>query len=123
MYCAFAKSERALTGVTTRFHALQSESARKHAEQQFQNLQKDEEWKEKNCRLCPHCKKCVYRVDGCDSMTCGRDAADKGGGNRQDGCDRKFNWRRAKPYKRGADRMHLPKGLDEVDLELAKEMR
>jgi hypothetical protein len=25
----------------------------------------------------------VYKSDGCDSMTCGRDAADKGGGNRQ----------------------------------------
>ena len=95
----------------------------KHAEQQFQNLQKDEEWKEQNCRLCPHCNKCVYKVDGCDTMTCGRDAADKGGGNRQDGCGKKFNWEReAKPYKRGHDRLHLPRELSEVDLELAKEI-
>lgn len=34
-------------------------------------------------RLCPHCNKTVYRTDGCASMTCGRDASDKGGGNRQ----------------------------------------
>ena len=101
--------------------ATETRQALKEAESAFKDLQKDEAWKEQHCRLCPHCKKCVYRVDGCDSMTCGRDAADKGGGNRQDGCGKKFNWKRAKPYRRGADRMHLPKGLDEVDLELAKE--
>lgn len=49
----------------------------------FKDLEADEAWKEANCKLCPHCGKTVYRVDGCSSMTCGRDAADKGGGNRQ----------------------------------------
>ena len=102
--------------------AMKAVEALKHAEQQFKNLQQDEAWKEKNCRLCPHCKKVVYRVDGCSSMTCGRDAADKGGGNRQDGCGKKFNWDQAKRYKRGADKAHLPKELKDVDMRLAKEI-
>ena len=102
--------------------AMKAVEALKHAEQQFKNLQQDEAWKEKNCRLCPHCKKVVYRVDGCSSMTCGRDAADKGGGNRQDGCGKKFNWNQAKRYKRGADKAHLPKELKDVDMRLAKEI-
>ena len=55
-------------------------------------------------------------------MTCGRDAADKGGGNRQDGCGKKFNWDQAKRYKRGADKAHLPKELKDVDMRLAKEI-
>ena len=54
-------------------------------------------------------------------MTCGRDAADKGGGNKQDGCGRKFNWKRAKPYRRGADRARLPRTLADVDPQHAHE--
>ena len=49
-------------------------------------------------------------------MTCGRDAQDKGGGNRQDGCGKGFNWDRAKPYKKGDDLSNLPKALRDVDL-------
>lgn len=48
-------------------------------------------------------------------MTCGRDAADKGGGNQQDGCGQSFNWRTAKKYVRANDKAHLPKSLDDVD--------
>ncbi len=40
-------------------------------------------WKAKNLRLCPHCGRPVERIDGCNSMVCGRDAQDKGGGNLQ----------------------------------------
>ena len=38
-------------------------------------------------------------------MTCGRDAADKGGGNRQDGCGQGFRWNDAPPYR------HAPPAL------------
>jgi hypothetical protein len=31
----------------------------------------------------PNCGKVVYKPDGCDKMICGRDADDKGGGNKQ----------------------------------------
>lgn len=98
-------------------------AAVKAAERRFKDLQRDEVWKEQHCRLCPHCNKVVYRVDGCSSMTCGRDAADKGGGNKQDGCGRSFSWNRAKKYKRGADRAHLPKSLADVDPEHAHDAR
>lgn len=54
-------------------------------------------------------------MDGCDAMTCGRDAADKGGGNQQDGCGQRFDWSRAQRYKRGDDKAQLPRGLDSVD--------
>jgi hypothetical protein len=33
----------------------------------------------------PNCGKVVYKPDGCDKMICGRDADDKGGGNKQVG--------------------------------------
>eukprot|EP00658_Telonema_sp_P-2_P013745 TRINITY_DN15211_c0_g1_i2.p1 TRINITY_DN15211_c0_g1~~TRINITY_DN15211_c0_g1_i2.p1 ORF type:complete len:475 (+),score=122.53 TRINITY_DN15211_c0_g1_i2:119-1543(+) len=85
------------------------------AMKRFEQLQADEQWKESNCRLCPHCARTCFKVDGCDSMTCGRDAADKGGGNQQDGCGKTFTWTRAKPYQRGVDHAHLPKSVDDVD--------
>lgn len=72
-------------------------------------------------RSCPHCGKTVYKVDGCDAMTCGRDASDKGGGNKQDGCGKRFNWKRdAKPYVRdGGDKANLPKSIKDVDPDAA----
>jgi hypothetical protein len=48
-----------------------------------EELVRDEAWKAERLRLCPHCQRPVEKVDGCDSMICGRDAEDKGGGNRQ----------------------------------------
>ncbi len=51
----------------------------------LEDLHADERWKEQHCRHCPHCGKLVNHVDGCDSMVCGRDADDKGGGNVQAG--------------------------------------
>ena len=36
----------------------------------------------------------------CAEMTCGRDAKDKGGGNRQDGCGKKFDWSTAAAYSK-----------------------
>jgi hypothetical protein len=64
-----------------------------------QQLQRDEEWKEQHLRLCPHCRRPVERIDGCGAMVCGRDASDKGGGNRQAGCMKSFQWDTAAPYK------------------------
>jgi len=97
--------------------------ATKEALSRFAELQQDEAWKEANCRLCPHCGKTVYRVDGCSTMTCGRDASDKGGGNRQDGCGGSFNWRKAAPYVRGGgDKANLPKSIKDVDPDAAGEV-
>ena len=56
-------------------------------------------------------------------MTCGRDAADKGGGNRQDGCGKVFDWAQAAPYARdGSDAARLPKTLADVDPDAAREV-
>jgi hypothetical protein len=56
-------------------------------------------------------------------MTCGRDAADKGGGNKQDGCGEKFNWQKAQAYVRGGgDKANLPKSIKDVDPNAAGEI-
>lgn len=92
--------------------------------QRFEEAQQDEAWKEKNCKMCPSCSRVVYKIDGCNSMTCGRDAPDKGSGNVQDGCGHKFNWRTAPPYTRTAgDTARLPRSLSEVDPERAREVK
>ena len=92
--------------------------------QRFDETQKDEEWKERNCKVCPNCARLVNKLDGCDSMTCGRDAPDKGGGNAQDGCGATFNWSAAPQYKRKAsDTARLPKTLADIDPTLASEVK
>ena len=58
-------------------------AAAREAAARLEELRRDEQWKAAHLRLCPHCGRPVERVDGCDKMVCGRDADDKGGGNRQ----------------------------------------
>jgi hypothetical protein len=67
----------------------------KEAQDRFRELQQNEEWKAKHCRLCPNCGRVIQKLDGCDSMMCGQDAH---GGNAQNGCGRPFNWSSAKRY-------------------------
>lgn len=67
--------------------------------------------------MCPNCDRVVYRVDGCASMTCGRDASDKGGGNAQDGCGKFFNWSTAKPYVSRGQNAHKPQIMANADLQ------
>ena len=55
-------------------------AATQQAEERLRQEEADEAWKESHCKVCPHCGKVVYKVDGCNSMTCGRDASDKVGG-------------------------------------------
>eukprot|EP00854_Cymbomonas_tetramitiformis_P017681 gene17681-21064_t len=71
----------------TEQRAVANTEAHKEVEsvmRRFAELQKDEAWKEKNCRLCEYCDRVVEKMDGCNTVTCGRDARDKGGGNAQD---------------------------------------
>lgn len=65
----------------------------------------DEAWKVANCRRCPHagCNMVINKLDGCDSMVCGRDYH---GNIMQGGCGRNFNWRQALAYV--ADTGHHP---------------
>eukprot|EP01065_Artemidia_motanka_P037943 TRINITY_DN46829_c0_g1_i1.p1 TRINITY_DN46829_c0_g1~~TRINITY_DN46829_c0_g1_i1.p1 ORF type:complete len:962 (+),score=210.31 TRINITY_DN46829_c0_g1_i1:70-2955(+) len=65
----------------------------------FDAMIKDEQFKMQNCRVCPFCGRTAQKIDGCDSITCGRDAPDKGGGNVQHGCGRLFVFSRAPPYR------------------------
>ncbi len=56
----------------------------------------DERFKAANVRYCPHCGLQCLRTDGCDTVTCGRDAEDKGNKIQYGkGCMKKFNWEAA----------------------------
>jgi len=58
-------------------------------------LVRDEKWKTANTRRCPSCKRVVEKIEGCNSMRCGRDYH---GGNAQNGCGASFQWTNALPY-------------------------
>lgn len=62
------------------------------------DLARDEEWKTRNCRMCPNCGRLVQKIDGCNAMKCGQDAH---GGNRQSGCGLSFDWETAPSYVPG----------------------
>ena len=47
-------------------------------------------------RTCPGCLKVVQKIGGCNDIVCGSDADT--GANRQNGCGRKFNFRKASRY-------------------------
>lgn len=64
-------------------------------ERRYNEAIADENYKVQNCRLCPHCKRVVQRMEGCASMVCGRDYH---GGNQQSGCGKNFSWDQAQPY-------------------------
>ncbi|CAF3153334.1 unnamed protein product, partial [Rotaria sp. Silwood2] len=78
-------------------HGAQNAALRRR----YQALVADEKYKEKNCRLCPHCGRVVQHMGGCSSMVCGRDYH---GGNDQSGCGQSFSWDQAKPYVAAPDR-------------------
>lgn len=83
----------------------------------FNNLKSDEEYKEQHGRLCPRCGRIIVKVDGCDSMVCGRNYH---GGDVQDGCGANFNWSTARPYRSD---IHSKKRVEPMPIpELAKEV-
>jgi len=59
------------------------------------DLERDEAWKSRHCRLCPGCRRPLEKTGGCDSMVCGQNYH---GGNEQPGCGMKFSWSEALPY-------------------------
>lgn len=56
-----------------------------------------EDWKVRNCKCCPKCHRVINKVDGCDSMVCGRNYH---GGDVQNGCGESFKWSSAPAYRR-----------------------
>ncbi|CAF3743107.1 unnamed protein product [Rotaria sp. Silwood1] len=63
--------------------------------QRYNDLLADETFKAQNCRLCPHCRRVVQHLGGCNSMICGQNYH---GGDAQSGCGRRFDWSKAAPY-------------------------
>lgn len=70
------------------------------------DLEADEQWKAKRCRMCPACRKPIQKLEGCESMTCGTDAH---GGNEQPGCGHSFNFNQAPRYEPKVESRELPK--------------
>ena len=70
------------------------DDAAKDALRRFDELKQMELWKERHCRRCPHCRRVVEKMSGCDMMTCGSDAH---GGNQQRGCGKPFVWTGGQP--------------------------
>jgi len=68
-------------------------------------LEADEQWKAANCRLCPGCSRPISKIEGCDSMVCGRNYH---GGGQQPGCGSEFDWAWASPYVVRLERHALP---------------
>jgi hypothetical protein len=67
------------------------------AESRKREFEEMEDWKARNCKCCPHCRRVINKIDGCDSMVCGRNYH---GGDAQDGCGREFKWSAAPAYTR-----------------------
>jgi len=89
--------EKEFTDKLQQFEKAKAEHEKeaKIQEQNFDILKKDEEYKAARAKRCPHCKRIVEKVAGCDSMVCGRDTH---GANTQNGCGHAFNWSSAPPY-------------------------
>ena len=51
-----------------------TEESRLEASERMRRLTADEEWKAEHCRVCPNCDRIVEKMDGCDTMVCGRNA-------------------------------------------------
>eukprot|EP00747_Dinoflagellata_sp_TGD_P102749 gnl/TRDRNA2_/TRDRNA2_168758_c0_seq1.p1 gnl/TRDRNA2_/TRDRNA2_168758_c0~~gnl/TRDRNA2_/TRDRNA2_168758_c0_seq1.p1 ORF type:complete len:630 (-),score=104.00 gnl/TRDRNA2_/TRDRNA2_168758_c0_seq1:82-1839(-) len=81
------------------------QKALREAMDRHTELEQDEQWKAENCRLCPKCQRPVEKVDGCNTMVCGQNTH---GGNRQQGCGNRFNWKDARPYRPRVGPARLP---------------
>lgn len=89
-----------------------TEESRLEASERMRRLTADEEWKAEHCRVCPNCDRIVEKMDGCDTMVCGRNAhGDEAGHNhalnQQDGCGLNFGFRGAAKYKANLTHPHL----------------
>ena len=73
----------------------------------------DEQYKCANCRVCPSCARPVLKSGGCDTMRCGNNT--HGPASNTNGCDRRFKWSLASPYRtRPGDGAHFDKLLAEL---------
>jgi len=102
---AYHNSQKRLKTLLKETYEKEKEHIKKEnkaLQQRYQELLEDERYKESHCRKCPSCGRAVEKLEGCDAMSCGRDYH---GGNVQNGCGAKFNWKTAQPYKSSATRV------------------
>jgi len=70
------------------------DDATRDALSRFDELRRMELWKQAHCKRCPHCRRVVEKMEGCDMLVCGSDAH---GGNQQRGCGKPFVWCEGQP--------------------------
>ncbi len=58
-------------GALQALHQMQKQD--QTSRERFAELIQMELWKELHCRLCPNCRRCIQKLDGCDLMKCGGD--------------------------------------------------
>jgi len=94
-------------------------------EANYEALKQDEDLKARTMRLCPHCGVACEKTDGCNSMTCGKDASDKGGKTHfAKGCGKGFSWDKAKPYTAGVGaKKGLPNELKDLKVDEIEEIK
>ena len=87
------------------------------ANARLEDLRKDEAWKAAHTRHCPHCQTVVEKLDGCNSMICGRNYH---GGDDQRGCGKGFDWSTAAPYRSVVDVELFNVGVTAEDIARAR---
>mmetsp|Transcript_86649 Transcript_86649/g.240258 ORF Transcript_86649/g.240258 Transcript_86649/m.240258 type:complete len:649 (+) Transcript_86649:60-2006(+) len=114
-----ARQDAAYECALAELRSKQEEQAEmlRQAEARLAEFTAMERWKAENCKCCPHCKRVIEKIDGCDLMKCGRNYH---GGDAQNRCGRDFKWSTAPAYRpQGAD--HLSRLRDSVRLPRAVE--
>jgi len=103
-----AQYQRALAELRSK-QEEQAEMLRQ-AETRLEEFEAMERWKVEKCKCCPHCRRVIEKVDGCDLMKCGQNYH---GGDVQNGCGKDFKWSEAPAYKPQVA-SHLSKPPDTV---------
>ncbi len=94
-------------------------------EANYAALKQDEEEKARIMRKCPHCGVAFQKLDGCSSITCGKDASDKGGKTHfVKGCFKQFDMSQSLPYTAGVgEKKGLPNELKDLKVDEIEEIK
>jgi hypothetical protein len=83
-----------MSNINSRWVQFLSSQTGANAAIRLQQLEADNEYFRSNIaagriKRCPNCNRIIEKMEGCDTMVCGRNAD---GGNFQSGCNHKFQW-------------------------------